>query len=211
MHEILFLLPRLPELGIWAYWFLFAVTLLETAVVVGIIVPGATMIMLMAFLASQGFFNVFTLFWFAAGGAILGDWIGYYLGTKGESYFQDEAKWLKKSHIERGRAFFKKYGNASVFIGRFLAPIRAIVPFLAGVLGMDQKPFIFWNFTSGTIWTITHLLIGYYFGALFIKIESHSSRAAYVFVVVIALAVFFTYLWLAHFRGRNKKQNEEAI
>ena len=186
-------LPIVQHLGIWGYWVVLLVSLLESLAFVGVVVPGGVVIMLAGFLSAQGYLNFGDLIWFAAIGAILGDGLSYYLGTRGTKLFRAENKLLKLSHLERGEQFFKKHGNKSIFLGRFIGPIRSIVPFVAGLAKMNKWSFLLWNVTSAFLWAATYLLLGYFFGGAIKTIEIWSSRTGiFLFFFFLLLAV----IWL---------------
>lgn len=158
------LLPHLQSLGLWGYWVIGLVSVLESSTIAGIIIPGATVVVLAGVLAAQGIFDIGDLLWFVAGGAIIGDNISYYLGRHANQFFKKENKIFKLSHVKKGERFFDRHGNKSVFLGRFIGPIRSIVPFIAGLSKMNYWTFLFWNVTSAFIWAVATLGIGYFFG-----------------------------------------------
>ena len=90
MNFLTDILPSLSHLGVWGYWLVLLVALLESLVLVGVVVPGAVLVVFAGFLSSQGYLDIGDLIWFAATGAILGDSISYYLGTKGTRFFHNE-------------------------------------------------------------------------------------------------------------------------
>lgn len=154
----------IQHLGVFGYWIVFLAAFLESLVFIGALLPGGTIIIIAGFLSAQGYLDIGDLIWFAAAGSILGDGISYWLGTKGTRFFHNENRILKLSHIEKGREFFKKHGNKSVFLGRHLGPLRAIVPFLAGLSKMDTWTFLFWNTISAFSFAISSLFAGYLSG-----------------------------------------------
>ena len=158
------LLPDIQNLGIWGYWVFFLVSALESSTIAGIIIPGATIVVLAGVLAAQGIFDIGDLFLFVAFGAIVGDNISYYLGRHANQFFKKENKIFKLSHVQKGERFFNKHGNKSVFLGRFVGPIRSIVPFIAGISKMNRWTFLFWNVTSAFVWAAATLALGYFFG-----------------------------------------------
>lgn len=185
-------LPTVQHLGIWGYWVVALISLLESLAFVGVVVPGAILIVLAGFFSAQGYLDLGDLIWFAAIGAILGDSLSYYLGTRGTKLFRAENKLLKLSHLEKGEQFFKKHGNKSVFLGRFIGPIRSIVPFVAGLSKMNKWSFLLWNVTSAFLWVATHLLLGYFFGGAIKTIEVWSSRTGiFIFSFFLLLAVIW--------------------
>ncbi|MSR71694.1 MAG: DedA family protein [Candidatus Taylorbacteria bacterium] len=190
MEFLTLLLPTFQHLGVWGYWVVALVSLLESLAFVGAVIPGAIIVVLAGFMSAQGYFDFGDLIWFAAIGAILGDSLSYYLGTRGTKLFRAENKLLKLNHLAKSEQFFKKYGNKSIFLGRFIGPIRAIVPFVAGLSKMNQWSFLLWNVTSAFLWAVVHLLLGYFFGGAIKTIEIWSSRIGiFLFSFFLLLAV----------------------
>jgi membrane protein DedA with SNARE-associated domain len=92
--------------------------------------------------------------WLAAAvGAGLGDWLSYWLGY----HYHDQIArmWPINRHphlLPRGHAFFEKWGVAGIFLGRFLGPLRAAVPLVAGACTMPSLQFQAANWTSAFLW-----------------------------------------------------------
>jgi membrane protein DedA with SNARE-associated domain len=92
--------------------------------------------------------------WLAASlGAALGDWLSYWLGYR---YKREIARlWPLSRHpdmIPRGEAFFRKWGTAGIFLGRFFGPLRSAAPLVAGICAMPMLPFQVANFSSALVW-----------------------------------------------------------
>lgn len=193
MDYLNYFLPTIEHLGVLGYWLVLFVSLLESLAFVGVIIPGSLFVIAAGFLSAHGYFDIGDLIWFAAVGAIIGDGISYYFGTKGTRFFRNENKILKLSHLEKGKNFFRKHGNKSVFLGRFIGPVRPIIPFIAGLSKMDKKSFVFWNIISAFLWATANLFLGYFFGGAAKSIEVWSTRAV-VFILFIFLFLFL--IWL---------------
>ncbi|MEK7538429.1 MAG: LssY C-terminal domain-containing protein [Patescibacteria group bacterium] len=187
------LLPTLEHVGVFGYWIVFFVALLESLAFVGSFVPGATIVVFAGVLSAKGYLDIGDLIWFAAVGAILGDSISYWLGTKGTKFFRNENKFLKLAHLERGEAFFARHGPKSIFFGRFVGPIRSIVPFIAGLSKMKQRTFLLWNISGGVLWAVAHVSLGYFFGEILHSAEAWISRAGLVIVVGLLVALL---MWI---------------
>ncbi|MBI4837178.1 MAG: LssY C-terminal domain-containing protein [Candidatus Portnoybacteria bacterium] len=180
--------PTFQHLGMLGYWIVLLISLAEALPFIGLIIPGTILVGLFGFFSARGYLDIGDLIWFSAIGAILGDSISYYLGTRGTKLFRQENKILKLSHLESGEQFFKKHGNKSIFLGRFISPLRPIIPFVAGLFRMDKKVFLFWNIISGILWAISFLLLGYFFGGALNAIEIWSSRVG-LFVLAVVISV----------------------
>ena len=127
----------------------------------------------------------------AIAGAILGDGISYELGKHRRDAIR--AMWPLRQHpklFERGAAYFAANGGRSVFLGRFLGPVRAIVPVVAGMSNMPAFHFYLMNVLSAFAWAAAHLLPGLLFGASLQLAGAVSSR------LVILLATVVIGLWV---------------
>jgi membrane protein DedA with SNARE-associated domain/membrane-associated phospholipid phosphatase len=192
MNPILHILPAFSHLGLWGYWVVLLIAFFEAIVLVGVIIPGSTLIVLVGFLSAQGVLDIGDLIWFAAIGAILGDALSYYLGTKGTNFFHDENKFLKAAHLDRAELFFRKHGDKSIFFGRFIGFLRSLVPFVAGLSRMSLKRFLFWDVISAFLWAAAYLLLGYFFGNAFASIAKWTTRVGYT-LGILAVAFFLLY------------------
>ena len=97
----------------------------------------------------------------AATGAVLGDWLSYWIGY--HYHHQIAQMWPLRNNPEllpRGHRLFEKYGVMAVFIGRFFGPLRAVVPLIAGTATMPQIPFQLANVSSALIWSAIMLAPG---------------------------------------------------
>lgn len=157
----------------------------------GEIVPGTVLVVLAGFLSAQGFLDMGYLVWFATIGAILGDWLSFYLGAKGTNFFRSENKLLKAAHLQLGERFFYQHGSKSVFLGRFIGPLRPIIPFVAGLSKMDKKKFLFWNIISAFLWSTSYLALGFFFGSSLAIIEAWTTLAGYIFVILLLFFLLF--------------------
>lgn len=183
------LLPQLEHFRMLGYWFILLISLLESLVLVGVIVPGAVLTVFAGALAAQGYFDLGDLIWFAATGAILGDGISFLMGQRGTGWFKETNKFFKASYLESGELFFQTHGAKSIFLGRFIGLVRAVIPFVAGLSGMAAKRFYFWNILSAFAWAASHLLAGYFLGQAWQMVEVWTSRAG-IFLAALLLVLF---------------------
>lgn len=196
MDFINYLLPKIEHFRMLGYWLVLLISMLESLVLVGIFIPGAVFVVFAGALSAQGYFDLGDLIWFAAIGAVLGDGVSFMLGKRGILIFTNESRILNTSYLEKGKEFFQRHGGKSIFIGRFIGLIRAIIPFVAGLSGMDSKRFYLWNILSAFVWAVSHLLAGYFLGQAWKVLEVWSSRAG------IFLAALLLFLACANFLKR---------
>lgn len=164
------LLPAVDGWGNWAYLAIFAVSILESAPLLGTAIPGVTVVAVAGFGASQGFFALWPLFVAVALGSFLGDIGGYWLGARSRGAFTCEARFLNERHLVRAKAFFAAHGGKSIFLGRFSGVMRATVPFVAGASAMPFWSFLAWNAVSAIPWTAVWLAVGWLSGGAILSI-----------------------------------------
>ena len=147
-----------------AFAIAFVVSFGESFAGLSFLVPGTTiLIALGAYLrATEGDLWDFFPVWLAAAvGAILGDWISYWIGLR----FKDHvlAAWPIRNYraqMDTALDFFGRWGVWAIFLGRFLGPFRATVPLVAGICQMRFWPFQIANVTSALLWSASLLFLG---------------------------------------------------
>ena len=198
------LLPAIEHFRMLGYWVVFLFSLLESLAFVGVVVPGALFVVFAGSLAAKGYFDIGDLVWFASAGAILGDGISFRMGRGGHIRFREGNRIFKPGLLEKGKEFFARHGGKSVFLGRFVGLIRAVIPFVAGLSGMEAKRFTLWNVASAILWASAHLLAGYFLGQAWRAVETWSTRFGLVLAAILLLALGA--YWLKRFfekRGRE--------
>ncbi|MGH6726249.1 MAG: DedA family protein [Pseudolabrys sp.] len=144
-----------------AYVALFLAAFIEAAPVVGSFIPGSTIILSLSALIATGDLNLIVVLCSVVGGAVLGDGSAFFLGYRYPSLVHK--LWplsRQQALVHRGEVFFRKYGNAAVFLARFLPPVRAIVPITAGAMGMKPKRFYPINVVAILLWAPAHVFPG---------------------------------------------------
>ena len=183
-----------------------AISLVESLALVGLLVPGVVLITSAASLAGHQDIAVAWLIVAAFIGAVLGDGISFVLGFKYRE--QVTQRWPLSQHPEwlaRGRRFFRRYGVWSVFIGRFVGPVRPIIPLVAGMMRMPPRTFVWANLASAALWAPAYVLPGYLLGRTW---QQHFNlppglEAALLILgtIIVVLAVFFS--WGRHQASRH--------
>ncbi len=139
-------------IGRWGYVVIFAAMLLENA---GLPLPGETVTLLGGYAAGSGQLNVLGVMGAAAGGAVLGDNIGYWVGRRlGWGLILKVGRWLGQSpaQLEKLRDQFLRHAGKSVLLGRFVAVLRVVAGPMAGAVGMPYPKFLLCNVVGATLW-----------------------------------------------------------
>lgn len=169
------------------------IAFVESFAIAGIIVPGVALLAAAAFVAGSADVNLYQILACAWLGAVLGDISSFYIGRHFSTdllnwrFLQSQREW-----IERGEVFFERYGLISIVIGRFIGPIRPVMPLSAGILGMRSSPFIAVNLSSALAWAPVYILPGYWLGA---SIDTGYSSTELGLIVVTALVVLLAFFY----------------
>jgi membrane protein DedA with SNARE-associated domain len=181
----------------------------------GIPFPGETMLLLAAFYAAIDHqMSIVLIIVFAALGAIIGDNLGFYAGhTGGKAFIERYGRYLflKPEHMKRAEVYFAKYGDKTVFFGRFVAILRAWAAFLAGINKMHWKTFLVYNAAGGILWATIYGLLGYFAGRIFqndfSKVEHIASIVTWSLggAIVLGVSIFVIRHYVRQ-RGQAQKQ-----
>ncbi|MBL3557213.1 MULTISPECIES: bifunctional DedA family/phosphatase PAP2 family protein [Marinobacter] len=184
----------------WLSGALFATAFLESLALAGILIPGVAIIFAVAALAGQVALPLLEVLFWAGTGAIAGDSISFALGR----LFQGRLERLwPLNHfpgfIAKGEVFFHLHGGKSVIIGRFVGPIRPIIPLIAGAFLMPWRRFLAFNLSSAIAWSPTYVLPGYLVGS---ALASDFEPPAHFYPVIgISAAILLViYLLLIRFQ-----------
>ncbi|MGA1302713.1 MAG: DedA family protein [Cyanobium sp.] len=139
----------------WGYGLIFGAMLLENA---GVPLPGETVTLLGGYAAGSGQLNGLGVMAAAAGGAILGDNLGYWVGRRaGWGLILRVGRLLRQSpeQLESLRGQFLRHADASVVLGRFVAVLRVVAGPMAGAVGMPYPRFLLCNTAGALLWAGT--------------------------------------------------------
>ncbi len=192
MDYLHLLLPKLQHLGLWGYWVVLLAAFLESLAFVGLFIPGTTITIFVGFLAAQGVFDFGDLIWFVALGGILGDGISFYLGQHNAERLK-HSRLFRAAHHKKGEEFFRRFGDMSIILARFIGPLRPVVPFVAGVCHLRVRKFIIFNVVGTFAASAVFLLIGYYFGGLWGRVGPWIEHIK-VAIIIAGAAIAVGYL-----------------
>ena len=170
----------------WSGLLIFVVAFLETLAIIGILMPGALILFGFGTLVGLEALPLRSAWLWCSAGAVAGDGFSFWLGY----HFKDRLRslWLFRRYgylISRGESYFRRHGMKSVFIGRFVGPVRPIIPVTAGMLGMPVRRYLPTNIFASLLWAPFYLLPGVLFGASIEVAASITGRLA----LLLGLAV----------------------
>jgi membrane protein DedA with SNARE-associated domain len=202
MHSVLDTIRSVPASV--AYGIIGLLVFGEAAVFVGFVLPGETAVLLGGFLAHQGDLHIVTLLLVVVICAVVGDTVGYEVGKHlGPRVLQLPILRKHEARLDSARDTLRRRGGPAVFLGRWTAFFRAVLPGIAGLSRMRYPTFLLWNALGGITWGVTFSLIGYFAGASYEKVASSVGTGAAVVVAVIVVAAIV--VW----RVRRRRQEQD--
>ena len=188
VHVLTSAIQSLPPLA--AYAIIAALVLGEAAIFLGFVIPGETAVLLGGFLASTHDLNIWVLCVLVVLSAVIGDSIGYEVGRLFGPRIVQSRLFLKHgARLDAARGMLRERGGPAVFLGRFTAFFRAVMPGLAGLSNMQYRRFLLWNALGGLVWGVGYCLIGYFAGASYEKVASRVGTGAAVAILAIVVVV----------------------
>ena len=176
---------------IWVYLVVGLLVFAEDALFVGFVIPGETAAVIGGVAASQGHTNVVAMCIIVVAAAIVGDSVGYEIGKHyGTRLLAHRFLDKRRGQLDKARDFLARKGGSAVFLGRFVAFFRAIMPALAGTSKMPYRRFIVWNAIGGFTWGIGFVLVGFLAGNSYQTVATRAGRGTAIIVAVIAVLAF---------------------
>jgi membrane-associated protein len=175
----------------------------EDALFFGFVLPAETSVIIAGFLAHQGKVSITWLVPAVVAAAIAGDSVGYEVGRHlGPRVLNSAPLRRHASRVEAAQDLIRRRGPVAVFLGRFVAFFRAVMPALAGFSRMKYSRFLLFNALGGIVWGTAFTLLGYFAGAAYVRVEGQIGRGIDFVVAAIVAAALIT--WFLRRRRRRK-------
>ncbi|MBY8879325.1 DedA family protein [Actinacidiphila acidipaludis] len=183
-----------------------ALVFCEDALFFGFVLPGETAVVLGGVVASQGHVSVYWLCVVVVLAAVLGDSVGYEVGARFGPRIL-EIRFLRKHRDRIGSAqeLIRRRGPVAVFLGRFIAFFRALMPALAGISHMPYRVFLVFNAAGGLVWGVGFTLLGYFAGTAYKQVERTAGTAVAIAVAGIVVVALIVWEVRRHRRGEGKQ------
>lgn len=164
----------------------------ESGLLIGIFLPGDSLLFAAGLLAASGFFVLGPLMMIVIVAAIVGDSIGYWFGSEvGEMIFKrKDSRFFKQEYLKRTELFYRKYGGRAVVLARFVPIVRTLAPILAGVSSMKYRVFLAYNMLGGVLWGAGMVLVGFFLGSLIPNSEKYILPLSLVIVFISFFPIF---------------------
>jgi membrane-associated protein len=186
LSDFIHKLRDLPALIQWAgYIGMFAIIFAETGLLIGIFLPGDSLLVTAGLLSSQGFLDVWVLCPVLTLAAIAGNQSGYFIGraTGPRIFTRENSRFFNRKHVVRAHDFYDKHGGKTLILARFVPIVRTFVPVIAGVGGMSHRAFTVYDISGGFLWIWSMLLTGYFLGRWVPGVADH--------IEIVVISVIF--------------------
>ncbi len=185
--------------------------MLETSVLVGLIVPGDTVVLV----ASTGVTTILQYIAMVIAvivGALIGESIGFAIGR----YFGPKLRYgklgkkLGPDKIARADRFVDRRGGIAVFISRFLPVFHSVVPMTAGMSKMPYRTFMAWTAPACALWAFIYVSVGSGAAETYRELQTRIDWAGWVFIAFFV--VFFLLFWVVkHFLWRYAQKESNLV
>jgi membrane-associated protein len=193
--------PLLSLHGWQAYTLIGLLVFAEAAVMLGFVFPGETAAILGGVLASKGGVDLTAIVAVVVVCAIVGDSVGYAVGENwGPQLLRLGPLRKRRKGLNAALDQLNRRGPVAVFVARFSAFLRAVVPGLAGVSSMHYRTFLAANAAGGLCWGVLYTLLGYFVGQRVEKATGIASDVVLGLIVVVIVVLI-----VRHYR-RDKEE-----
>lgn len=190
-----------PLIHQYGYTAVFAILFLE---VVGIPFPAETTLVIAGLSMTAGHLRFLPLVLAAAagnlGGSMLAFLVGYYLGRPVVLHW-GRYVWITGERLDRANEYFQHYGNWIVSLSKYIAGVRVIVPYLAGINRMDGVQFSLFSALGSVLWAASFLLLGRYARQTWARLQFLLTPLALAMVVVVVVILAGGAYWVTHRRS----------
>lgn len=173
-----------------------AIVFTESGLLIGLFLPGDSLLFTAGFLASQGYLDIRWLVALCFIAAVAGDSVGYAVGYRvGRALFnREDSRVFKRKHLERAEAFFEQHGGKAVVLARFLPIVRTCTPIVAGMGRMRYPRFLAFNVLGGFLWAVGVTMAGYFLGSMIPNVDRYLIPIVLA-IIVVSIAPSAIHVW----------------
>ncbi|MDX2428733.1 MAG: VTT domain-containing protein [Xanthomonadales bacterium] len=184
----------------WAGFWVFLMSFVESLAFVGILVPGILILFGLGALISFGALDMLPIWLWGSVGAFAGDFVSYAIGRRYKGHLAEMWPFSRFPKVlERGRDYFNVHGPKSVVVGRFIGPLRPVIPVTAGMMGLAPRRFFMVDIPACIVWTPSYLIPGMLFGASLEVASEYAGRLSLVLIIgAVVLWLTWWIIWTAY-------------
>jgi len=176
--------------ALWSLGIGFSLAFAESGLGLGMVMPGETAIVVLA--STMASTTGLVLLGVAVAiGASLGDHVGYLIGRRyGDALGETRAvRRLGRQHYDRAMDLLRRRGGTAVFMTRLVPVVRTLTPAAAGASGLPYRRFAPASLAGSALWAVVYVGGGSVVGGVAGLATDVLGRAAWLVLVLLALAV----------------------
>lgn len=168
--------------------------LLETSVLVGLVVPGDTIVIVAGTAVSSPLEGVL-LGVVVVLGALAGESIGFWLGRLIGPRLQHSrlGRRIGEKNWQRSERYLRRRGGPAIFISRFLPVLHSLVPLTVGMSGYPYRRFLAWTIPACVVWSTLYISVAAVAAGTYRELADQLHYAGYVFVGAIVLFLILVF------------------
>lgn len=192
------------------YLVLFVILLLENGLLPVAFLPGDSLLILVGALVAKGVLLYIPTVLLLTVAASVGCWLSYLQGRwlVNTRLIQHWLHHLPQQYHQRAHVLFHKHGLTALFVARFIAFVRTLLPMMAGIAGLKSLRFQVFNWVSGLLWVLILVSLGYLLGTSPVFAKYENTLMSVLILLPVALLTFglagtLTILWKKKYGNRN--------
>ena len=172
-------------------------------------IPSELVMPFIGFLVATNKLSLTLAIIFSSLGTLLGSLISYYIGKiYGDKFVRKFGKYilLEEAHLLWTEDFFKKHGEKTIFIGRFIPVVRHVISIPAGIGKMNLPKFIIYTLIGGTIWNSFLLFLGYKLAENWKTVHKYSSIIDVIVIILFVIIIAWYFFNIIKIFKKNKEE-----
>lgn len=169
--------------------------MLETSVLVGLIVPGDTMVIVAGTAVGSPLEGVVLAAAIVVGallGESLGFWLGRYFGPRIRASRLGQK--LGERNWERADRYLRRRGGLAIFLSRFLPVLHSLVPLTVGMSGYSYRRFLAWTTPACVIWAGLYISVAATAAGTYRELADRLHYAGYIFVGILVVFLVLVFV-----------------
>jgi len=189
--------------GWLGYALLAGVVFAETGLLVGLFLPGDSLLFTVGVVAGVGGLDIVQISLLLVIASIAGDQSGYFLGyrTGPRIFSRRDSVVFKQEYVVRTQAFYAKHGGKTLIYAKFVPIVRTFAPFMAGVGRMPYARFVSFNVFGGLGWVLSMSIAGYFLGG--VPFVRRNFEKVVIGIVVVSVLPLMIQYWQSRRRGQG--------
>ena len=181
--------------GWLGYALLAGIVFAETGLLVGLFLPGDSLLFTVGVVAGAGELNIAQICLLLVVASVAGDQCGYFLGyrTGPRIFSRRDSRVFKQEYVVHTQSFYAKHGGKTLIYAKFVPIVRSFAPFMAGVGRMPYTRFASFNVFGGLGWVLSMTLAGFFLGG--VPLIRRNFEKVVIGIVVVSVLPVVIQIW----------------